>query len=88
MDVPCLWAWKCADGTIEYLESVSRDGNTTWTTDPNMAVHFSSKRMIPVSTVYLRFPMIDPLPEDATLSRQNLYRGILKWFEDNDNLKT
>ena len=68
---------------MEYLESVSRTA-TTWTTDPNMAVLFLSEKKVPVTTVLLRFPMVEPLGEKATASQKTLHAGYLKWLQDHE----
>ena len=66
--------------TIEYLESVSVEA-TTWTTDKERALHFLSEEMIPVTTVILRFPLLEPLKENSTESDKNLRNSIKSWFQ-------
>jgi hypothetical protein len=79
----CLLSFTPDGKETEYLESVSRSA-TTWTTDPNKAVHFFSEQTVPVTTVFLRFPMLEPLKENASQSEQNMRERILKWFKEHE----
>ena len=80
----CVMAFTPTNGQTEYLESVSRHGNTTWTTDPNMAVHFLSEKHVPITTVLLRYPLVEPLKENATESQKTLHLSTLKWLKEHE----
>jgi len=64
----------------EYLKSVSSEA-TTWTTDPTRAIVFLSAALVPVTSVLLRFPLFEPLHEEATKSEINMRNNIVAWFK-------
>ena len=79
----CLWSLTFPDGRKEYLETVSREG-ITWTTNPEEAFHFLSEKMIPITTVLMRFPMVEALSEKATESQKVVRASVMKWFQENE----
>ena len=85
MATPYVMCFTPTGGQTEYLESVSRYGNTTWTTDPSMAIQFLSEQMVPVTTVLLRLPFIEPPKENATQSQITLYHSVMKWLQDHNS---
>jgi hypothetical protein len=85
MATPYVMIFTPTGGQPEYLESVSRDGNTTWTTNPDMAIQFLSEQMVPATTVLLRFPFIEPPKKNATQSQVNLYHNVMKWLQEHNS---
>jgi len=85
MAKPYVMCFTPTGGQTEYLESVSRDGNTTWTTNSDMAIMFLSEQMVPVTTVLLRFPFIEPPKKDATQSQLSLYQTIMNWLQEHNS---
>lgn len=85
MTTTYLMCCTSTGGRKEYLESVSSDA-TTWTTDPNRAIHFLSEQLVPITTVILRYPFLNQLKDTATESEKNQRKRIVDWFKENAHL--